>query len=197
MPHIVINNNNPQKFIKMPKVEIIQKQNSNEITNNIRNKLEVKNEKENPLTLSKEKEQEEMYNSQRSLMIISQISQNRAINNSHHENNKNRYAEDEENNFEIIENKNSINHIISDSMVTNIEEDQKSLNIKNIKLELEKSIGKSVFDNVQILLETEKDIDKSKKVIIKELISQKCSKSQIDLALEKIDEIMKYNKNIK
>ena len=156
------------KMVKIPKEEIIHKH----ITNS---------EKD-------EKEQEEQYDHQRFFLLISQISQNKCQNEQQPDtNNEFSIHNIEEDNNEVINNTNDINNFITDSM----------LGDHLIKEIMEKSIGAPLFESICKIVQEKKDIIKIKQSVLKEMIDQKCNKSQIDLTMGKINEIIEYNKKNK
>ena len=156
------------KMVKTPKVEIIHKH----ITNS---------EKD-------EKEQEEQYDHQRFFLLISQIAQNNCQNEQQPDtNNEFSIHNIEEDNNEVINNKNDINNFITESMMGD-----------NLTKEtMEKSIGDPLSESICRIVKEKKDNIKIKQSVVKEMRGQKCNQSQIDLTMGKINEIIEYTKKNK
>ena len=156
------------KMVKTPKVETIHKH----ITNS---------EKD-------EKEQEEQYDHQRFFLLISQIAQNNCQNEQQPDtNNEFSIHNIEEDNNEVINNKNDINNFITESMMGD-----------NLTKEtMEKSIGDPLSESICRIVKEKKDNIKIKQSVVKEMRGQKCNQSQIDLTMGKINEIIEYTKKNK
>lgn len=69
-----------------------------------------------------------------------------------------------EKNFEVINNNiKAINNRFLETNSTTIDVAKEPPTIENIKIEIGKRLGKSLFDKVQVILKNEKNIDKAKK----------------------------------